>query len=79
MEQVLNENRMNFKNIITNIFGLILWGYAVYRLTYTKELDWIEISLFIILIMFGIMLFKFENKTIETIAKGFLSKIKGKV
>ena len=70
---------MNMKNIITNIFGLILWGYAVYRLTHTKELDWIEISLFIILIMFGIMLFKFENKTIETIAKGFLSKIKGKL
>ena len=67
------------KNIITNIFGIILWGYAVFRLTHTKELDWIEIALFVILIMFGIMLFKFENKTIETIAKGFLSKIKDKL
>ena len=67
------------KNIITNIFGLILWGYAVYRLTHTKEMDWIEISLFIILIMFGIMLFIFENKTVEGIAKGFLDKIKNKV
>jgi hypothetical protein len=71
--------QINFKNVITNIFGLVLWSYAVYRLTHTKELDWIEISLFIILIMFGIMLFKFEYKTIESIAKGFLSKIKGKV
>ena len=67
------------KNVITNIFGIILWVYAIYRLTNTKELDWIEIALFVILIIFGIMLFKFENKTIETIAKGFLSKIKDKV
>ena len=67
------------KNVITNIFGIILWVYAIYRLTHTKELDWIEIALFVILIMFGIMLFKFENKTIEGIAKGFLSKIKDKL
>ena len=67
------------KNVITNIFGIVLWVYAIYRLTNTKELDWIEIALFVILIMFGVMLFKFENKTIETIAKGFLSKIKDKL
>ena len=67
------------KNIITNIFGIILWVYAIYRLKHTKELDWIEIALFIILIMFGIMLFKFENKTIESIVKGFLDKIKNKL
>ena len=67
------------KNIITNIFGIILWVYAIYRLKHTKELDWIEIALFIILIMYGIMLFKFENKTIESIVKGFLDKIKNKL
>ena len=67
------------KNIITNIFGLILWGYAVYRLTHTKELDWIEISLFIVLTFVGYAFFRFENKTLEGITNNFLDKIKNKL
>lgn len=67
------------KNIITNIFGIILWSYAVFRLTHTKELDWIEIALFLILIFVGYALLRFENKKLDSIVNSFLSKIKDKV
>jgi hypothetical protein len=61
------------KNIISNILGVIMMGFAVYGLLYL-ELEKVEFSL---LIGIGLACFYFENSTIKKYIKKFLdNKIK---
>ena len=64
---------MNFKNIITNILGLIFWGIAVKDALSQNP----EISFIVSLLIIGVVLFLFELKTTIDFVKRFLnSKIK---
>ena len=58
------------KNIVTNILGLIFWGFAVKELT-LKESDWMYISF---LLIAGTILFRYKIE--ET--KGLINNILGK-
>lgn len=55
---------MNYKNIVTNILGLILWLLAI-REVLTGE----NVTLIIVLILLGAALFLFKNRTLISILK----------
>ena len=45
-----------FKNIVTNILGLIFWGYAIKNLSSDNQ----DITYIVALIIIGIVLFRFK-------------------
>jgi ABC-type polysaccharide/polyol phosphate export permease len=61
---------MNFKNIVTNLLGLVFWIFAVYEMTHKAEIYRI-----VIYVIVGASLFLFENNTLKEIVKGIISKI----
>lgn len=73
----------NFKNALTNLFGIVLWASATYLLYIniksTKSWDWVDLALIALLVFLGVVLFRFENKPLQDITKGFLTKIKNKL
>lgn len=70
--------QINFKNIITNLVGLVIWGLAILMIfnIVMKNLtfDWIHIFFIIMLIAAGIALFLFENKDLQILAKKGINK-----
>ena len=59
------------KNIITNILGVIFWGFSVYEMTHDASLT--HIFAYVVI---GGALFVFENATLKTILKTIIDKIK---
>ena len=54
----------NYKNIVTNILGLIFYGLSVYSFFLDKEIKYI-----VGLLLIGSALFLFKNSTLITIVK----------
>lgn len=63
------------KNIITNILGLIFWGFAVKDL-FEKETS---ITYIASLVVIGGVLFLFENKKLKSVLSNIVSKSSLKV
>jgi hypothetical protein len=58
----------NYKNIVTNILGLIFYGLSVYSFFLDKEIKYI-----VGLLLIGSALFLFKNSTLITIVKKLIS------
>ncbi len=54
----------NYKNIVTNILGLIFYGLSVYSFFLDKEIKYI-----VGLLLIGSALFLFKNSTLVSIIK----------
>lgn len=62
-----------FKNIVTNILGLVFWGYAIKNLSSNNQ----DITYIVSLIIIGIVLFRFKfSETKRYLLRFFDSKIK---
>ena len=59
-----------FKNIVTNILGLIFWGFSVYELT-KEESDYIYITFLVIV---GIVLFRYKWSETKKVIDNILNK-----
>lgn len=59
-----------FKNIVTNILGLIFWGFAIKEL-FIKESDWMYITF---LLVVGIILFRYRFEETKKIVNSLLGK-----
>ena len=60
------------KNIITNIFGVILWLIAIYKLT-TEPITLNLITSVSLLIVVGGFLFLFSNKALKDLLKSIVT------
>lgn len=60
-----------FKNTITNLLGLVFWGFAVKELT-SDESDIYYISSLVII---GIILFRYKFSETKKVIDSFLNKV----
>lgn len=63
------------KNIVTNILGLVFIGLAIYDVAYK---DW-EIWELVALVVIGLSLFIFSNKTLQGILKSIIGSKEGNI